>query len=441
MAVLEISAQEYAELTLDRPAEVGEVLAKAALSYGVAPYVLEHFTHVNPDLLLKAAGSAYDHLREPIPERWMRELLFSLHHDFEAAVQHLTANVGHFLENVVPSAPMHKSLTPPPPPSYYLTTDQVDELMRLIDAHWRSAIYGYTSFEQAGLASDYVKRYARMGIMPIVEATGQPLDLLQRYQDALAVGRLSGILDDATSYEEALRRAAERPWSRLQELIWQTAKGRAAAHMVGVGRAIGEKETYELVLQQNRDTVRELIASYEHGDLVATVRNDAQVRAAEATALERPGRHVSGWKELARELRNRMLAEDGGARDWMRVATTETRSVANMGYLFDAIEQGFPPEETSVYFLVQPDACKYCKVLLLNEDGSPKIFPLSQILANMEATGGMNIGRKASRIGDAEQGWLVTGGTIHPWCQCRPRILIPGTSPIRIQRPIMPRRG
>lgn len=424
----ELILRSQHDVDLDDPHELAHLLAKAALAGGAESFLTAMLlTRGNLQKAGNYGPGQYDHLAEPIPERWLVQLVAESGQAYQRTAETIADNVDRWLAAKMGRAVRKSGAAPP---AYFLKPVDVQELVGLINANWRTAIYGTAEVD---VPAAVFSKYARMGL------TVPDTNLMATVSDSLSIGRLMAVLDDAATLDEARKLAAEKPWSRVQELAAQLAEGQAAAHMVGVGRRLAEDETYALVLQQNRETVRDLIGQYMRGDLPETMRNAARLRAQEMAALERPGRHVSGWRDLARELRNRMLAEDGGNRDWMRVATTETRAAANLGFLTDLLDQGQPPEETTIYFLVQPTACEYCKLLYLNPDGTPKLFTLAEIMANVFATGGMNIGRRASLIGK-EGGWVANAQT-HPFCQCRPRMLRPGATPIIISRPLTPPRG
>lgn len=64
--------------------------------------------------------------------------------------------------------------------------------------------------------------------------------------------------------------------------------------------------------------------------------------------------------------------------------------------------------EASVYFIVQPNACKHCisNYLTGGEGSQPIVFPMSQLVAN-----GSNIGKKVAA-------WTATIHSMHPYCRC-----------------------
>lgn len=97
------------------------------------------------------------------------------------------------------------------------------------------------------------------------------------------------------------------------------------------------------------------------------------------------------------------------ARDWHRVAVTETMNAVNSGMADKIIEmnEGVEASKILVYKRVVNDAalCRSCRMLHLQSDGvTPKIYTLEQAFAN-----GSNVGRKAVD-------WLFTISSVHPHC-------------------------
>ena len=91
---------------------------------------------------------------------------------------------------------------------------------------------------------------------------------------------------------------------------------------------------------------------------------------------------------------------------WRRVASTELNNAIQNGIYHSIADTSDEAGDQLVYKLPNPDACKYCKAVYLEDDGvTPKIFKLNQL----EET---NIGRKAND-------WGPTVGAVHPWCSCQ----------------------
>jgi hypothetical protein len=99
------------------------------------------------------------------------------------------------------------------------------------------------------------------------------------------------------------------------------------------------------------------------------------------------------------------------ARNWKRVAITETTNIVNNAMVDRIVKMNGEKSsnEIFVYKRIVNDAavCKYCLKLHLSSDGTPKIYRLSDVLAN-----GNNIGRKANN-------WQMVTGSVHPHCRCQ----------------------
>lgn len=125
-------------------------------------------------------------------------------------------------------------------------------------------------------------------------------------------------------------------------------------------------------------------------------------------------RAVQSWRSLSTELYHEFKDSAEIDRDWRRVAASESRIAANAGRLLGLQQMGIQ----EVWFYVHKNACDGCKKVYLNDDDTPKVFKLQTILDHFWANDGMNVGRKASLIGE-EGGWLPVGGVLHPFCRCR----------------------
>ena len=110
-------------------------------------------------------------------------------------------------------------------------------------------------------------------------------------------------------------------------------------------------------------------------------------------------------KETAQRLATRLGdATQDYARDLKRIAVFELESALQHGWAehFKAKDPG-----AMVAKRVAPDACSYCKKLLEESPGIPKIFPLAELEAN-----GTNVGRR-------KPDWLPVLGPMHPFCHCQ----------------------
>lgn len=104
--------------------------------------------------------------------------------------------------------------------------------------------------------------------------------------------------------------------------------------------------------------------------------------------------------EVARKMRNRTK---DFARNFDRIAATELQAAHNEGQIIQAVE--LDGEGARVARIPESSACKYCLDAFL-ENGIPKIFEVSELIAN-----GSNAGRKRSQ-------WLPSAYPMHPNCRC-----------------------
>ena len=118
---------------------------------------------------------------------------------------------------------------------------------------------------------------------------------------------------------------------------------------------------------------------------------------------------AENWTHVARRMRDAVADLPGVDRDFDRVAVSETRWAYNSGRLLAMADEGV----TAVRYEVQPTACDECKRIYLEPDGTPRVFVLTDILADLNGpTMGMNVGRQ-------RKDWQP-GALLHPWDSCRP---------------------
>ncbi len=230
----------------------------------------------------------------------------------------------------------------------------------------------------------------------------------QLIRNAFVFGRLSLAIEKGTSYESVLKLALEMPLIKPDLAAIAVAEARAGAALVSVGDGLAKKVAQTL-LDRERDNVRDLVISYFDG-------MEPTVNAPEL--YETPEKRVDTWQGFARELREN-LGTTG--RDWDRVAFSEIQDAASNGRAMDLLEKR--GGDVMVMKIPQPTACPQCIALYLNDDGTPRVFPLRELMAN-----GSNIGRKPMPVRkgrvvsydrmDGAQTVLPVVGQVHPWCQC-----------------------
>ena len=207
-------------------------------------------------------------------------------------------------------------------------------------------------------------------------------------EDSYIYGQLLAALDDPRvakmGYDE-LRLYLRRnpvPLSPIEQRAVQVAQHTAAQYAVGLGRRV-DLETGQSAL--NIDT-----------QLQARMRDTIRTATAESIAKRQSAQQLKsdlGW------------ATKDWARDWDRIAITETNNALQRGTA-DHYAKRFGAG-ARVAKRVMPDCCEHCRRLYVGPDGQPRIFRLSQLERN-----GTNHGRKARE-------WLPVVGSVHPHCQCQ----------------------
>lgn len=113
------------------------------------------------------------------------------------------------------------------------------------------------------------------------------------------------------------------------------------------------------------------------------------------------------WKELSQELREAERAQ-GVFRDVDRVIRTELAEARARGSW--AVDSKGWTQETKLFRVTQPHACKGCLRLYRAQDGSPKLYTMAEVLA-------------ADALGPNRgswRDWHVVVGATHPRCVCAP---------------------
>ncbi|NBT57447.1 hypothetical protein EBT16_01565 [bacterium] len=180
---------------------------------------------------------------------------------------------------------------------------------------------------------------------------------------------------------------------------WIEARTRAGQYCRGLGN-IAEAKAAEVV-QEAWD--REEIV--EEADPERRAKRLRQIREATAKAVAE-GR-TPEW--LASELGN---VTGEWSRNWLRVARTELQGVNNEGVAIEAYRDFGAAAQ--VARVPEPGACADCKRLFLDEDGLPKVWTVTELVAN-----GTNVGKPRDE-------WQATLYGVHPNCLCVTMSVPPG---------------
>lgn len=366
--------------------------------------------------LIKALRSTSEQ-REPTPERYMVEAVTAYQQRGVALDQAVLANVARWL-----SAPLRKAQDDPIYTSgryrgLWLSQRDISELIELINAHYRVAITTAATLDDYwAITPALAERWRQMGIVAPDVQIGDLID------DTFTAGRLIQVIEDGMSLPQMQALARQYPMSREARLTLQAMRSQVALDLSGGVGYRAAQESGRLIRQHNNQRVNDVLVAYREGTLRSTPTNRDDLTPEELQHLA-TARPVQGWRELARELRNRMASEDR-ARDWERVAVSSLRQSANTGAIAAMAEEG----TEYLYYDVHKAACGHCKRLYLEADGhTPKQFPVAQIMDTILETGGANYGRSPTSD-DPDRAWQPNA-LAHPWCQCRPRRVIPGVPP------------
>lgn len=264
---------------------------------------------------------------------------------------------------------------------------QRDELRLLIRQHYLSRLTAEQMQAFWAIPQGVAARWREMGVLG-------PVTLAEPLQNITAemaeASRLAGILNHGHTYGQ-MRRMAQQT---------------------------NELDADKLALHIANETMATAIErmSSRHGDSLADMASMEQRRYLLSilghVGIDGRGRNIR--LRLARDLAGLLKADDVG-REWERAAVTTTRYAYNLGVLSRLRMMNV----TWIVYNVHPDACPSCKRLLLYPDGTPRTFPLLRMWQQIAEDGGLNIGRKASRIGH-DDGWRACV-VLHPYCRCVPR--------------------
>lgn len=280
------------------------------------------------------------------------------------------------------------------------------------------------------------------------------LDILWGHVEAFGAAWpavIEGIILDIAEPAESLEKAiswrwlmplSDGIWATLQSVLdraamravhWLTGRGPAheqqapwlpqnAADSYGRASSLGLAVTHDIPLSAGERfaivhaqrhagaRLRPLFSAF-NGKLLSALLDADRDAARTSTPIALASR--SGPQALATAMGH---ANENWERDWQRVARTELVEAHNQGALQalitrhpdsqQAIARAMPPQTPSilVYKIPSVNACPYCKKIWLDADGSPRLYPLSDVMAN-----GSNEGRKATD-------WRPVVGPIHPNC-------------------------
>lgn len=353
-------------------AELVESLAATAHAYGIHDDLA--------DALHKSRGHVHPH-----PERWAEQAEDAWNAELWPAIKEACDIVGEGVP-VLAKARKRGAL------------DWANEvLLESVADLVRDAISG-----RLGVLSPIARqRWMALGILLPDNQLNPALSILLQGGWLAGTGQISS---QATLNQ--LRLAVARvAWTNGSRLASQWINQQGGQYVRWFATRVGEHANTQMHTWQAQ-AIGRMVSDYNEGKLKPTDN--------EGTVLEDRA-PIQTWQQLKTELYHRFENTSEIDHDWHRIAATESRLAANAGRLLGMQEDGVE----YITMRVHKDACKGCKTLYLESDGTPKKFKLTTILDNFWQTGGLNIGRKQSAIG-TDGGWLPVGGVTHPWCRCVP---------------------
>jgi hypothetical protein len=359
------------------------------------------------DALLKAAGCSCDGPKEP-RDAPTRELLRQFRHQYALAA----IDIKQAVERRLQGAALIKSIGPTRP----LTKEEIADLLQVIRDR-----FGFIAAQIQGdytPPQDLLSRWQAEGwIAP--DVTPQDFALAvgtegRIIHNAYAFGRAWQAVEKGGSFAEIMKLAATMPLMTPDVHAIAIAEQQTANYITALGDDTA-KLAGEIIAERNRTIIRNMAIDFHEQRLQAKVLDREKK---EALGIAIPERQVNTWQGFSSELYHAM---DDKSRDWDRVAFFEITDAQKQGQAMQILEQHGPKQ--LVYKMPLPTACAQCKHLYLEEDGTPKVFTLAELIGN-----GMNIGRKAHPVKggkavpggreDGQETLKAVAGLVHPWCMC-----------------------
>ena len=359
------------------------------------------------DALLKAAGCSCDGPKEP-RDAPTRELLRQFRHQYGLAA----IDIKQAVERRLQGAELIKSIGPTRP----LTKEEIADLLQVVKDR-----FGFIAAQIQGdytPPQDLLSRWQAEGwIAPDVTPQDFVLAVAadtRVIHNAFLFGRAWQAVEQGDSFAEIMKLAATMPLLTPDVHAIAIAEQQTANYITALGDDTA-KLAGEIIAERNRTIIRSMAIDFHEQRLHAKVLDREKK---EALGIAIPERPVNTWQGFSSELYHAM---DDKSRDWDRVAFFEITDAQKQGQAMQILEQHGPQQ--LVYKMPLPTACAQCKHLYLEEDGTPKVFTLAELIGN-----GMNIGRKAHPVRsgevvpggreDGQETLKAVAGLVHPNCQC-----------------------
>lgn len=258
-----------------------------------------------------------------------------------------------------------------------LTPEQLEQLRKIIrDASTSVAI----STTGMAVSDDELQRLVEAGYV-------DPKDLQNVVLDSFELGRIMAAVPAAKgwTFEQLKGHLEKQPveMSPQERLAVDHLQARAGQFCVGLGtRAEGDLT---------------LAAADMDQELADAFRLNIQNEAAQSIARrETVGRLTTRLRQMS----------DDWARDWGRIASTESQMAHQAGYT-EATAKRYGAGARMAK-IPEPTACPDCLRLYLDEDGKPRL----ETVEWWQSQGVANYGLKRAD-------WKPVLGAVHPWCMCQ----------------------
>lgn len=271
----------------------------------------------------------------------------------------------------------------------FLTEQQVKEIGEIIEKHVGVLLFVFTGEKKVD--------------PKLLKKLRLPENTPSILQNVYVLGKLIQLMGEENvekmSYEELKKKAQEISLTEVERNSLKYSQQHAGEYITALGRKMNQQVKTQ-ILQTSKNLNLEVAQRQIVRDTVAQAILKRQTRGKLASELLH---NLQDWE-----------------RDWKRVAHTELWNTKLQGEVVSILQgntiyKNTKGGDTLVYRRPSPDACQHCKRLYLENDGvTPKIFKLSELIAN-----GDNVGRKA-------KDWLPTTTTTHPNCTCPIAVLPDG---------------
>ena len=255
-------------------------------------------------------------------------------------------------------------------PTIPLSPADLAKLQREIQSHKIALVFNFTG---TGATPEQVRTLQSLGL--VEKWVNWPSEaarygaLLERVQQATAG-------EPVTSWTAWARQADPIPMTPVEKLAVRMAERSAGTYLTNIADATGQA-VEESVLQAEKQIVQRRI-----------VESIKARRGLSGTVSD------LFWDTKAAGLN----------RDWERVARTEMAQALHEGR-HAYIRATSPEPDPLVFKITRPGCCRECARIWRNQDGTPKLYRLSEV----EAGGPNNVGRK-------QKEWIATIGPSHPNC-------------------------